>query len=157
MDQLVIPGPDRTDPIELVGDYDFRAEISLNDWPLIGSPAAVRRKRQGPWLGSVLSFRRSQFYVAEWFLASGERREMQRIAPKDDEGTVGDTFTVQMGANSWTATVITSEPATTVRIEYTVTSGKQRRADFHRRGELNVFGKPTDDGGMAFYRFRDPQ
>ena len=129
-----ILGPERSDPIVLLSDQGFRAEIPLDGWLTVDAPCTGTRDDLGPWPGKVVEFARSIYFVAEWTLASGERREMRRIDTSKNGCSVGDTFTVKHAGHSWTATVVAVEPATTVRIAYTIQSGAVRRRAFLRRG-----------------------
>lgn len=142
--------PELTDPVTLVGDQDFTASVALDDWLLIGGAVEVRKgERLGPWKGEILSFKRSRYSIAEWFLASGDRREHHFFSEHDQDFAVGHVFPVTMGANTWDATVIAAEPATTVVVRFTIQNGAHRRRDFFRRGQLLAYAKPNDDGTVS--------
>ncbi|MCB0965936.1 MAG: hypothetical protein KDB37_03795 [Ilumatobacter sp.] len=150
-----IPGPGLDDPVVVVSDGGFRAEIAADEWLTVGASCQVSTTKLGPWPGDVMSFARSAYIVAEWRLKSGAHREMRRIDTSSPGLQLGHNFPVRHGANTWTATVTHIEPATTVRIAYTIQSGATRQRDFFRRGRIEFYGKPTVDGQIAVYRFRD--
>lgn len=155
MTDALIPGPGFDDPVVVVGDGGFRAEIAADEWLTVGAGCEVTTAKLGPWPAEVIGFARSKLIVAEWRLASGERREMHRIDTSSPGLRVGDEFPVRLGGNTWTATVTDVEQATTVRIAYTIQSGATRRREFYRRGRIDFYGKPTDDGQIDIYRFTD--
>lgn len=155
MTDVHIPGPGLDDPIVVIGDGGLRAEIAADRWLTVGVGCEVATTKLGPWTGEVIGFARSSYIVAEWRLKSGELREMRRFDTSSPGLQPGDKFPVRHGANIWTATVTHIEPATTVRIAYTIQSGATRMRDFFRRGGIDFYGNPTEAGQIAVYRFQD--
>lgn len=148
-----LPGPDTSDPVLLVGDPGFSAEIALDSWLLRNAEATVRRGvPTGEWPGVVKRFTAARYSVATWRLASGKQREWAFFSDPKDGYVPGRTFEISQGSHRWTATVTESGPAIRVSIEYTIQSGAKRRRDFFRRGELQFFGELTPDGQVGVYR-----
>jgi len=148
-----MPGPDLTDPILLAADQGFTAEIDLDAWLLVGGVATVcRSPNQGPWPGVVRTFSRAVHSIVEWHLASGERRRLPLFSNPDQGFVLGHRLPVKLGGNEWQATVVETGPATKVAVSFTIQSGATRRRDFYRRGQLDYFGKLSDDGMVAVHK-----
>ena len=143
-----VPGPEPTDPITLVADGDFVAEIALREWRVVGAPAVVHRKNQGPWPGTLKALRPAVLIVAQWHLATGERREQAWFAPDDTDLRTGAQFPVRTGAHTWTATVIEDHSATSAIVGYEIKGGQVRDREFFRLGALGAYATPAPDGGM---------
>lgn len=153
VDLPAIPGPDLTDPILLAADQGFAAEIDLDAWLLVGGVATVRRSpNQGPWPGVVRAFSRAVHSIAEWHLATGERRQLPLFSTPDQGFVLGHQFPVKLGGNEWQATVVETSPATKVAVSFTIQSGATRRRDFFRQGQLDYFVKLSADGMVAVHQ-----
>ncbi len=155
MDRPVLPldiGPAVTDPVLAIGDSGFTAQISAENWLMVGAPATVWREPSlGPWEGRVLGFSRALYSRATWTLASGDLREHKFFSKPDDPFVTGHTFPVTIAGHSWTATVVECVRATRVSISFTIQSGATRRRDFFRVGQLDGYAKPTENDMVALY------
>lgn len=65
---------------------------------------------------------------------------------------LGHQFPVKLGGNEWTATVVETSPATKVAVSFTIQSGANRRREFYRKGQLDYYGKLSDDGMVAVHQ-----
>lgn len=145
-------GPEVTDLVLAIGDSGFTAQISADNWLMVGAPVTVwREPNQGPWEGRVLAFSRALYSRATWTLASGDKREHKFFSKPDEQFVMGHTFPVKMAAHSWTATVVECVHATRVLISFTIQSGAARRRDFFRIGQLDGYAKPTENDMVALY------
>jgi hypothetical protein len=156
MTEEAIPGPEEMDPILLSDGQGFRATISLENWLTIGVESTVDRPpRQGPWVGSVTHFEHARLNEFEWFLSTGERRNAFTVGRPESGLPIGASLPIKLGGNSWDATVMVDDPAIQVDIKFRIQSGTLRRRSFYRKGRLETFFSPCDNG-MGVYRVKPP-
>ena len=129
----------------------MRSILTCGCWSVAPRRCVVRRiKDHGrAWCER---FSRAVRSVAEWHLASGERRQLPLFSTPDQGFVLGHQFPVKLGGNEWTATVVETSPATKVAVSFTIQSGATRRREFYRKGQLDYYGKLSDDGMVAVHQ-----
>lgn len=145
-----------TDYVELTSPDGYRAEVSTNDWPVVGVAVELTSTRGGPWPARIVRFGKAKRLVIEYDQKNGEHKRYTVYDDPNSDRGVGSKLPVEgrSKGHSWVAEVTSSKVVGRVTVEYTTKGGKDRRKDLFTDDELPGYFEERPDGSAVYMKFR---